>query len=210
MGGSVRRPADTCPAARRGRCGSADGVGRMRGEQAGAWSGSSTASARHALAAEPGQLLVRLVTHELAQLGRVRDVHRFAPDVGLGVAGAVPVEVVAAGTPTTTVVLADRDDEHLRTVGAGDVVVRPSDRQLPADVGLRLERVHAFAERERVQRTPGPAREPRAVEEDARAVDDAGLARTLVVDLDELLRPVQLPRLGSELPSELQRALLVL
>src|SRR5690348_17772442 len=45
-----------------------------------------------------------------------------------------------AGAPAAPVVLADRDDQNLRLVGAFDPLERAADRQLPANVGLRLQR----------------------------------------------------------------------
>ena len=55
-----------------------------------------------------GQLVVRRVAHQLAQLALVGAEDRLPADVGLGVAAAVPVEVVAARPPAAPVVLRDR------------------------------------------------------------------------------------------------------
>ena len=59
--------------------------------------------------------------------------------VRVGVARAVPVEVVAAGTPPASVVLGDGDLGVRRAVRELDLAVEPPDRQLPAHVGLGLE-----------------------------------------------------------------------
>ena len=56
-----------------------------------------------------GQLVVPLLAHQLDQLGAHRDVDRLGADVRLGVAAAVPVEVVTAGAPAAPVVLRDDD-----------------------------------------------------------------------------------------------------
>ena len=74
------------------------------------------------------------------QRAALGDVDRLGRDVRLGRAAAVPVEVVAAGAPAAAVVLADGDDEDLRAVGALDVLEGAAHGQLPADVGLDLER----------------------------------------------------------------------
>ena len=55
------------------------------------------------------QFGVPLPPHQLHQLGLVGDEDRLQGDVRLGVARAVPVEVVPAGAPAATVVLTDRD-----------------------------------------------------------------------------------------------------
>ena len=92
------------------------------------------------------QLVVRRRAHQLGQLGLVGDVDRLDGDVGLGVAGAVPVEVVAARAPAAPVVLADRHLGVGRAVLPLDVAEGAPDRQLPAHVGLGLERVASRAE----------------------------------------------------------------
>ena len=76
--------------------------------------------------------------------------------------------------------------------------------QLPADVRLGLQRVTSGPQRERVQRAARAAGEARPVEEDARAVDDAGLALAVVVVLDACRRAplvAELPVLPRELAS---------
>ena len=63
--------------------------------------------------AGPGEHVVRRLAHQREQLGRVADEDRLGAHVGLGVARAVPVEVVPAGTPAAAVVLPDADLELL-------------------------------------------------------------------------------------------------
>ena len=131
-------------------------------------------------------------SHQLDQLGLAADVQRLRCVVRLGVAGAVPVEVVPAGSPAAPVVLRDRDLGVGRAVLQLDGAEGTPDRQLPAHVGLGLERVPALTQGQRVQRAPGAALpvggEVRAVVEDARllAVDleGPGLALAVVVELD--------------------------
>ena len=141
------------------------------------------------------QLVVRRTPHQLDELGLVGDVERIRRDVCLGVARAVPVEVVSAGSPSATVVLADRHLGVRRVVRQLDVAEGPSQRQLPADVRLRLERVAALLQRQRVQRAARAGREVLSVVEDAGrlavVLDDLGLALALVVLLDpvRLLAP---------------------
>src|SRR6478735_11284599 len=151
----------------------------------------------HVRVAVAHQLVVRRLPHEGDQLGLVGDVDGLDGDVRLGVAGAVPVKVVAAGTPAAAVVLADRDLGVRRAVLALDGAERAPDRQLPADVGLGLDRVLAEPEGQRVQRAagaalPGGGGEVVAVVEDAGllAVDDRRerLALAVLVDLDPVLR----------------------
>ena len=89
---------------------------------------------------------------------------------------APPVQVVAARAPAAPVVLADRDLQHPRVVRPVDPVVRPPDRQLPADVRLGLQRLAALAQRQDVQRAARAAREARPVLEDAGARPSAGSA----------------------------------
>ncbi len=70
-----------------------------------------------------------------------------------------------------------------RVVGPVDPVVRPADRQLPADVRLGLQRLPALPQRQDVQRAARAAGEARPVQEDAGAVDPAGLPVAVLVDL---------------------------
>ncbi len=155
------------------------------------------------------QLVVRPVAHQLGQLGRIGDVERLDRDVRLGVAGAVPVEVVTARAPAAPVVLADRDLGVLRVVLPLHVAEGTPDRQLPADVGLGLERLAALLEGQGVQGAAGAEVEVVAIVEDAGALavdlDGAGLRLALLVVLDPVglahLRPVrpELPRVRVEL-----------
>ena len=96
--------------------------------------------------------------------------------VGLGVGGAVPVEVVPTGPPAVATVLTDAHLGVGRLVGPGHRPVLAPHRQLPADVGLGLQEVPALAERQQVQRAALAGRESGSVQEDAGAVDHPGLA----------------------------------
>ena len=80
--------------------------------------------------ARRGQHVVRRLPHQGDQLGGVGDVDRLDADMGLGVAGAVPVEVVATRAPAAPVVLADGDLEVGGLVVPLDVAERTPDRQL--------------------------------------------------------------------------------
>ena len=106
------------------------------------------------------QLVVRRRAHQLGELGGVGDVDRLGGDVGLGVARAVPVEVVPAGAPAGTLVLRDGDLEVAGVVGQLDGAVGAPDRQLPADVRLGRDEVLAGAQRQAVQGAAGAGREP--------------------------------------------------
>ena len=66
--------------------------------------------------------------------------------VGIGVAGAVPVEVVPPRSPALPAVLADGDLGVGGLVGAGHGTELAADRQLPADVRLGLDVVAALSE----------------------------------------------------------------
>ena len=143
-------------------------VERQVGARVGRVQRERRARAQVGLAAA-GQHVVRRLAHQLDQLGGVGQVDRLDADVRLGVAGAVPVEVVAAGTPAAPVVLADRHLDVGRVVGALDVAERTPDRQLPAHVRLGLDEVHALAAAPAVQRAAVAALEAAAVEEDAGA-----------------------------------------
>src|SRR5581483_9217551 len=109
---------------------------------------------------------------------------------------------MAALAPAAPVELAERGDEHLRAVGPLAPVLVAADRQLPADVRLVFQRVHAVTEGLAVQRAAGAAGEARVVEEDAGAVGTRGGApgRRLAVDGVQLgvvleAAPVVLPGL---------------
>ena len=103
------------------------------------------------------QLVVRRLAHQLDQLGRAADVERLGRVVRLGVARAVPVEVVPAGAPAAPVVLHDRDLGVRRAVLPLDGAEGPPDRQLPAHVGLGLQGVPALPQSQCVQRAAGAA-----------------------------------------------------
>src|SRR3954462_9588683 len=128
-----------------------------------------------------GQYVVPGLSHQRDQLGGAGLVDGLGADVRLGVARAVPVEVVPAGTPTATVVLADRDLGVGGPVRALDVAEGTTQRELPAHVRLGLHEVHALAQGQPVQGAPVPARELTRVVEDAGSLDDPGLALALVV-----------------------------
>ncbi len=66
-------------------------------------------------------------------------------------------------------------------VGPVDPVVRPPDRQLPAHVGLGLQRLPALPQREDVQRAARAAREPGPVLEDAGPLEGPRLPGPLLV-----------------------------
>src|SRR5690606_25561585 len=152
------------------------------------------------------------VTDQSPQLRLVRPVDRLATDVGLAGGGAVPVHVVAAGAPASAVVLADRDLEVRRAIGALGFAIRPPQRQLPAYVGLGLQRMHAVAQRVPVQRAAGPAGEAGAVVEDACTVDHPGLALAVLVGVHDAAAQSlgsQLPVVGAESGRELPNATLV-
>ena len=72
------------------------------------------------------QHVVRRLPHERHELHRVGQVDRLGADVGLGVARAVPVEVVAAGPPAASVVLGDGDLEVAGPVGPLDATLPPT------------------------------------------------------------------------------------
>src|SRR4051794_25656321 len=137
-----------------------------------------------------GEHVVRRLAHERDQLRGAGQVDRLGSDVGLGVARAVPVEVVTAGSPADPFVLADADLLVRRAVGALDVAEGAPQGQLPADVRLGLDEVDALPQRECVQGAAVATGEAAAVVEDARAavggLHGAGLALA-VLDLGPAL-----------------------
>src|SRR5215472_18226114 len=133
---------------------------------------------------------------QLGELGRIGDVKRLAATVRIRRRRAPPVQVVAPFAPAAAVELGHGRDEDARPVRAVHPILRPADRQLPAHLGLGLERVPSGAQRIRVQRASGTPRETRPVEEDAGTVDDAGTPPVLIVADTVLLDDVQLPGLG--------------
>ena len=137
------------------------------------------------------------------ELGPVRHVQRFAADVRARARTCTtspgrgrPRPSRGDRTPTTS-------SEDPRAVRAIDPVLRAANRQLPADLGLGLERIAPRAQRERVQRTAGAARESRPVEEDAGAVDDPGAAPVSVLADVVLLHDGQLAALRASLVGQL-------
>src|SRR5512141_3044065 len=74
----------------------------LRGHRSGRGQG------RDAGLAVGGEDVVRLLAHERDERAALGEVDGLGGDVGLGRAAAVPVEVVAAGTPAAPVVLTDR------------------------------------------------------------------------------------------------------
>src|SRR5680860_1347158 len=160
----------------------------------------------------PHQLVVSVPPDHFDEFGSVGDIDRCRADVRLGVAAAVPVEVVSAGSPATAVVLADGYLCVRRTVWKLDVAVGTPDWQLPAHVRLRLERVHANAQGKAVQSTSRTSLEPGTVQEDARTFVQGGLAVAVVVGLDPAFPVadiVELPLVRAELLGVLLHALLV-
>ena len=116
---------------------------------------------------------------------RVGDVDRLRADVRLGVAAEqYQSRSCPPGPQPRRSYSAMRDLGVAGAVGQLDVAEGAPDRQLPADVGLGLDEVHAGAEREPVQGAARAAREAGPVEEDAGALVDRGLAVALVVGLD--------------------------
>jgi hypothetical protein len=125
---------------------------------------------------------------------------------------------VASGTPAATVVLGDRDLGVRRVVLPLDRAVLAADGQLPAHVGLGLERLATLQESQAVQRTSGATVEVRAVVEHARrlAVDlhRPGLRLAVLVLLDPVALAhraarVELPHLRGQLGDVRRHALLV-
>src|SRR5690606_13097673 len=119
-----------------------------------------------------------------------------------------PVEVVATRAPGRPLVFGDGDLQVGVTVRLLHVAVGASDRQLPADVGLGLQRVAVLLQGERVQSAAAAARESGTVGEDARILTlertGEGLAVAVFVGLDAVFSAhraagVLLPRLGGEL-----------
>src|SRR6478735_5615015 len=118
-----RRIVDSHPARiRAGHRGSGRGRGGVQGER--------RTRAQVGLA-PAGQDVVPRLPHQRDQLGGVGLVDGLGADVRLGVARAVPVEVVPAGTPAATVVLADRDLGVAGAVLALDVTEGTTQRELP-------------------------------------------------------------------------------
>ena len=75
-----------------------------------------------------GKDLVRRIAHQRNELSPVLQIHRTYAGMGLGVGGAVPVQIGAARTPAVPSVLGDGDLCVRRVVGAGDVSELAADR----------------------------------------------------------------------------------
>ena len=171
-------------------------LGGLGGGGVGGW----PVAALEPVLAQSAELGVGRLAHQGHQLVAVAQVDGFFAHVRLGVGGAVPVEVVAAGAPCGSLVLANDDLEVLGAVGAFDVAVGAPDRQLPADVWLGRDDADSAVESQLVQRASGAGGKSGAVEEDAAAVDDARLATALVVLLRDLLGAVELPVVRAAAP----------
>ena len=168
-----------------------------------------TVAACQPLLAEADQLGVRRFAHQLDELVTVAQVDRTRSDVRVGVGGAVPVEVVAAGTPAGALVLADRDLQVVGAVGTIHVPVGAPDRQLPADVRLGGDDADAFVECQLVQCAPSTPGKAGAVQEDAAVLDHPSLAAAVVVLFGHLVGAMELPLLGGEFLGPLLHSLLV-
>ena len=75
-----------------------------------------------------GKDLVGRSAHQRNELSPVLQIHRAYAGMGLGVGGAVPVQIGAARTPAVPSVLADGDLCVRRVVGAGDGAKLAADR----------------------------------------------------------------------------------
>src|SRR5205807_7090529 len=118
-----------------------------------------------------GQHAVGLPAREGDELVAQRLVHGLALGEGLGRLRAPPRELVTAGAPVVAVPLTDGGGD---VAAAVDLLVA-AQRQLPTHVGLQLEMGYIPLDRGPVQGAAGAARELGAVQEDAGAVDEAGL-----------------------------------
>src|SRR5215207_9706477 len=172
------------------------------------------------LRAHPSQDRVCALAHQRHQLDAIAAVDGNPAMVGLGIGGAVPVEVVPAGAPGLPGVFTDGDFGVGGLVGTGHRTEVAADRQLPTDVWLGLDVVASLPKRQQVQRAASASREARAVEEDAGAVHHAGLAAgwlAVPYGLRRLrLHPavggrliLVLPQLTGELPGGLAYSLLI-
>ena len=114
------------------------------------------------------------------------------------------MQVVAALAPAAAVELGDARHQHLGLVRPRHPLLLAADRQLPAHLGLGLQRMTSGAQRQRVQRAAFALSGAWPIEEDARAVVRPGAAPVLfvpdVVDLDDVQLAVLLDRLRTQLP----------
>src|SRR5581483_3548179 len=126
------------------------------------------------------------------------DVHGLGPDERLVGVGAPPVEVRPAVTPVAPLPLPQRRGDMAVAVG----LVDPAQRELPAHLGLPVERAFAARHRGLVQGAARPGVEARPVEEDAGSVDESGDGLALGVHLDGAPAPVglllELPLVSAE------------
>src|SRR4029077_13267685 len=102
-----------------------------------------------------------------------------------------PVELLPALPPVVAVPLADGGGDRAVVV----LGVLPSQRKLPADVGLEIERPLVALEGSPVQRAPRPAGETRPVEEDARVVGQPADGVPLLVRLHHTVLQALVPEL---------------
>ena len=164
--------------------------------------------------AVPEQQVVRRLAHHRDQFGAVRHVNRLAAAVCLGVARAVPVEVVAARPPPAPVVLGDGDLGVRRVVGSFDVSERRRIGSCQHTSGLVSTGCRSWLRARRAGRTRSH-REPRSVVEDARALVHRRLALAVLVELDPVRAflpcadVVELPVVGAEQLDQRGDALLV-
>src|SRR4029453_8572269 len=84
------------------------------------------------------------------------------------------MQVVATLAPAPPVELGEHTHQHLGAVGPGGPVLVPADRQLPADVGLVLQRMYAVAQGLCMQGAAAATGKVGVIEEDARAVRPEG------------------------------------
>ena len=124
--------------------------------------------------------VVGLLAHHLHDLVAQRLVHGCAVDEGVVGLGAPPVELGAALAPVAPLPLPQRGGDV--AVGILGVVLEPQ-RELPAHLGLPVERALAGLEGGGVQGAADAALEPGPVQEDAGTVDEAGLDLAGLVDL---------------------------
>ena len=114
------------------------------------------------------QLDHHLVSGDRGELMSERVDDRPVPDVRLVFLGAAPRHRVAVRAPVGTTPTA-----HGRCLApVGQRMPVDVDRQLRAHRRFPVDRRLIRSQHGEVQRTPGPAREPRTVEEDAGAVDE--------------------------------------
>ena len=124
----------------------------------------------------------------------------LAPTWAAGIAGAVPVQVGAAGAPAPPVVFGDGGLEDLGAVGPRHPLLAPPDRQLPAHVGLHGQRRHAQLEGLGVQGAACAGGKAGPVQEDARVLVFAGAVHVLAVMLVEFQVALAAQALFAELP----------